>query len=124
MSTTETVIEILAREKLPWGCSIFEELSALPELDERRLLFLEPHRVDDLINLDDTAAMRKWFPFVDNTIAIRRSTASELDLDGKNKLSLKDLMPDYVIRTVELNLRDTKTNERRVYQSLHNTHAR
>ena len=45
----------------------------------------------------------KYFPHFDQSVSLRRSTASVLHEEpGGRAISLKDMMPRYEVRTVEL----------------------
>ena len=64
----------------------------------------------------------KYYPYLDNLVSIRRSTASVLKTseDGED-VSLKSMMPKHKVETVELKFNDEEAIE---HQWFHRVHAR
>jgi hypothetical protein len=78
-------------------------------------------RIESLLQTTDVAAVAELYPLLDELIALRRSTSSDIDLDGTNTLSLRALMPPYEVKTVMISY---KAEEEAEAQWLHRAHAR
>lgn len=84
------------------GYQIFAALDDLPPTDIRRTICMDPMRIRLLLDTQDVTEISRFYHYLDEIIAVRRSPASELGIKRGDKLSLKSMMPKHDVKTVEL----------------------
>ena len=65
-------------------------------------------RIESLLQTTDVATVTEFYPLLNELIALRRFTSSDIDFNGTNTLSLRALMPSYKIKTVIISYKAEK----------------
>ena len=101
---------------------IYEALDGLPAKDIRRTIAMDPKRIQALLDTRDVSIISKYYHYLDELIAVRRSPASELVRNEKGeKIVLKSMMPRHEVKTVELSYEEEEEVEA---QCFHRVYAR
>ncbi|KAL8841352.1 MAG: hypothetical protein Q9170_000983 [Blastenia crenularia] len=112
------------KSKLLPGYELFGALKDIPFHDIRRLVAMDPTRIRTLFETQDVTKISEYYHYLDELVAVRRSTASELVRNETGeKVSLASMMPVHEVKTVELSYTEEEEVEAQVFHRIYARYA-